>query len=68
MPTSLLPPRAGNPFLPVHLCFLAVFLFSAFLTVHEAVELKNNYEERQRAQLAEIQKTSTASFRKALMS
>ncbi|PJZ06312.1 cellulose biosynthesis regulator YedQ [Pantoea rodasii] len=66
MPTSLLPPRAGNPFLPVHLCFLAVFLFSAFLTVHEAVELKNNYEERQRAQLAEIQKNLDSQFQESI--
>lgn len=66
MPTSLLPPRAGNPFLPVHLCFLAVFLFSAFLTVHEAIELKNNYEDRQRAQLAEIQKNLDSRFQESI--
>ncbi|MCA1176359.1 MULTISPECIES: cellulose biosynthesis regulator diguanylate cyclase DgcQ [unclassified Pantoea] len=66
MPTSLLPQRAGNPFLPVHLCFLAVFLFSAFLTVHEAIELKNNYEERQRAQLAEIQKNLDSRFQESI--
>ena len=66
MPTSLLPPRAGNPFLPVHLCFLAVFLFSAFLTVHEAIELKNNWEERQRAQLAEIQKNLDSQFQESI--
>ncbi|MGK3113318.1 cellulose biosynthesis regulator diguanylate cyclase DgcQ [Candidatus Pantoea formicae] len=66
MPTSLLPPRAGNPFLPVHLCFLAVFLFSAFLTVHEAIELKNNWEERQRAQLAEIQKNLDSRFQESI--
>ncbi len=66
MPTSPLTPRTGNPFLPVHLCFLAVFLFSAFLTVHEAIELKNNYEERQRAQLAEIQKNLDSRFQESI--
>lgn len=66
MPTSLLPPRAKNPFLPVHLCFLAVFLFSAFITAHEAVELKNNYEERQRAQLSDFQKSLDSQFQESL--
>ncbi|MDI9223526.1 cellulose biosynthesis regulator diguanylate cyclase DgcQ [Pantoea sp. EA-12] len=66
MPKSPLPPRAKNPFLPVHLCFLAVFLFSAFLTAHEAVELKNNYEERQRAQLADFQKSLDSQFQESL--
>ncbi|AIR85882.1 cellulose biosynthesis regulator diguanylate cyclase DgcQ [Pantoea rwandensis] len=66
MPTTPLTPRTGNPFLPVHLCFLAVFLFSAFLTVHEAIELKNNYEARQRAQLAEIQKNLDSQFQESI--
>ncbi|WP_058972727.1 cellulose biosynthesis regulator diguanylate cyclase DgcQ [Type-D symbiont of Plautia stali] len=66
MPNSPLPPRAKNPFLPVHLCFLAVFIFSAFLTAHEAVELKNNYEERQRAQLADFQKSLDSQFQESL--
>lgn len=63
MPTS---PRSSNPFLPVHLCFLAVFLFSAFLTTHEALELKNNYEQRQRAQLSEIQKNLDSQFQESM--
>jgi diguanylate cyclase (GGDEF) domain len=50
----------------VHLCFLAVFIFSAFLTAHEAVELKNNYEERQRAQLADFQKSLDSQFQESL--
>ncbi|MGK3126333.1 cellulose biosynthesis regulator diguanylate cyclase DgcQ [Candidatus Pantoea formicae] len=66
MPLSPLLQRAGNPFLRVHLCFLAVFLFSAFLTVHEALELKNNYEDRQRAQLAEIQKSLDSQFQESI--
>ena len=57
MPTSPLSTRRINPALRVHLCFLAVFLFSLFLTVHEALELKNNYQQRQRAQLSEIQRS-----------
>jgi len=66
MAQSPLPRQSGNPFLPVHLCFFAVFLFSAFLTVHEALELKNNYEDRQRAQLAEIQKSLDSQFQESV--
>jgi len=65
MPITLLPQRRINPYARVHLCFLAVFLFSAFLTAHEALELKNNYEQRQSAQLAEIQKALDSQFRRA---
>ncbi|WP_343551361.1 cellulose biosynthesis regulator diguanylate cyclase DgcQ [Pantoea sp.] len=66
MPTSPFSQRLGNPFLSVHLCFLAVFLFSAFLTTHEAIELKNNYEQRQRAQLSEIQKNLDSQFQESI--
>lgn len=66
MPQSPLPRQSGNPFLRVHLCFLAVFFFSALLTVHEALELKNNYEDRQRAQLAEIQKSLDSQFQESV--
>lgn len=41
-------------------------MFSAFLTVHEAIELKNNYEARQRAQLAEIQKNLDSQFQESI--
>lgn len=66
MAQSPLPRQSGNPFLPVHLCFFAVFLFSAFLTVYEALELKTSYEDRQRAQLAEIQKNLDSQFQESV--
>ncbi|ORM73666.1 GGDEF domain-containing protein [Pantoea wallisii] len=66
MPITLPPQRRINPYARVHLCFLAVFLFSAFLTAHEALELKNNYEQRQSAQLAEIQKALDSQFQESV--
>jgi diguanylate cyclase (GGDEF)-like protein len=66
MAQTPLPRQSEHPFLRVHLCFLAVFLFSALLTVHEALELKANYEERQRAQLAEIQKSLDSQFQESV--
>lgn len=66
MPNSPQLSRWKSPFLPVHLCFLVVFLFSAFLTVHEALELKNNYEQRQRGQLSEVQKNLDSQFQESL--
>ncbi|MDO6408843.1 cellulose biosynthesis regulator diguanylate cyclase DgcQ [Pantoea phytobeneficialis] len=66
MAQTPLPRQSGNPILSVHLCFFAVFLFSAFLTVHEALELKTSYEDRQRAQLAEIQKNLDSQFQESV--
>ncbi|MHB2055019.1 cellulose biosynthesis regulator diguanylate cyclase DgcQ [Pantoea dispersa] len=66
MPISPLSSRRMTPALRVHLCFLAVFLFSLFLTVHEALELKNNYQQRQRAQLSEIQRSLDSRFQESL--
>lgn len=61
-----IPHRRINPYLRVHLCFLAVFLFSAFLTAHEALELKNSYATRQQAQLAAVQQTLDSQFQESM--
>ncbi|MCE0489559.1 cellulose biosynthesis regulator YedQ [Pantoea sp. Mb-10] len=66
MPISPLSAIRANPFLRVHLCFLAVFIFSACITAYEARELKNNYEARQAAQLAEVQKNLDSAFQESL--
>lgn len=58
MPITLPPQRRINPYARVHLCFLAVFLFSAFLTAHEALELKNNYKQQARLEQRMRQQTT----------
>jgi len=58
--------RTLRPALRVHLLFLAVFLFSSFLTWHELQTLKANYEDRQRAALVDMQNGLESQFQESL--
>lgn len=58
--------RKLRPELRVHLLFLAVFLFSFFLTWRELHTLKINYEDRQRAALADMQNRLESQFQESL--
>jgi len=50
----------------VHLLFLAVFLFSLFLTWHELYTLKANDEARQRAALVDMQNGLESQFQESI--
>ena len=58
--------RKLRPELRVHLLFLAVFLFSFFLTWRELYTLKINYEDRQRAALADMQNGLESQFQESI--
>ena len=58
--------RTRRPELRVHLLFLAVFLFSFFLTWRELHTLKTNYEDRQRAALADMQNGLESQFQESI--
>ncbi|MEZ3499023.1 cellulose biosynthesis regulator diguanylate cyclase DgcQ [Pantoea sp. KPR_PJ] len=58
--------RTLRPVLRVHLLFLAVFLFSSFLTWRELQTLKINYEDRQRAALVDMQNGLERQFQESL--
>jgi len=58
--------RKLRPELRVHLLFLAVFLFSFFLTWRELHILKTNYEDRQRAALADMQSRLESQFQESI--
>jgi len=58
--------RKLRPELRVHLLFLAVFLFSFFLTWRELHTLKINYEDRQRAALADMQNGLESQFQESI--
>lgn len=58
--------RTLRPALRVHLLFLAVFLFSSFLTWRELQTLKTNYEDRQRAALGDMQNGLESQFQESL--
>lgn len=58
--------RAVRPALCVHLLFLAVFLFSSFLTWRELLTLKENYEARQRAALTDMQRGLESQFQESI--
>lgn len=58
--------RKLSPERRVHLLFLAVFLFSFFLTWRELHILKSNYEDRQRAALAEMQSRLESQFQESI--
>lgn len=58
--------RKLRPELRVHLLFLAVFLFSFFLTWRELHTLKINYEDRQRAALADMQNGLVSQFQESI--
>lgn len=58
--------RKLRPELRVHLLFLAVFLFSSFLTWRELHVLKANYEDRQRAALADMQSRLESQFQESI--
>lgn len=58
--------RAVRPALRVHLLFLAVFLFSSFLTWRELLTLKENYEAQQRAALTDMQSGLESQFQESI--
>lgn len=55
-----------NPRHIVHLCFIAVFLCSTFLTWREALELKNSYEVNQQIRLTTVAVTLDRQFQFSL--
>lgn len=58
--------RTLRPALRIHLVFLAVFLFSSFLTWRELHTLKINYEDRQRAALVDMQNGLESQFQESI--
>ncbi|MBZ6385455.1 MULTISPECIES: cellulose biosynthesis regulator diguanylate cyclase DgcQ [Pantoea] len=58
--------RTLRPELRVHLLFLAVFLFSFFLTLRELYTLHANYEDRQRAALVDMQNGLESQFQESI--
>lgn len=58
--------RTLRPVMRVHLLFLAVFLFSLFLTWRELYTLKANDEARQRAALVDLQNGLESQFQESI--